>query len=222
MSVLPIRQAATLVLLRDGREGLETLLLRRSPQLDFASGAWVFPGGRVDDADHQQAGGVAERAARIAAVRETQEEAALQVNPDPLVYFAHWTTPVGAPRRYATWFFATALKDADAVVVDGSEIDAFEWVRPATALELHQRGGLPMMPPTFITLQQLSQSRSAAQALDAFAARKPEVYEPKPIICDQEVCFLYPGDSGYADTNVDAPEPHHRFWMGKSSRYIRS
>ena len=222
MSELPIRQAATLVILRDGREGLETLLLRRSHRLDFASGAWVFPGGRVDDVDHAQAGGVIERAARIAAVRETQEEAALQVSPDPLVYFAHWTTPVGAPKRYATWFFATDIKTECDVVVDGSEIDAFEWVKPVAALDAHQRGALPMMAPTFITLQQLGQSRSAAQALDAFAARKPEVYDPKPIICDQEVCFLYPGDSGYVDANVDAPEPHHRFWMGKSSRYIRS
>jgi len=218
----PIRQAATLVLLRDGTDGLETLLLQRNSRLDFAPGAWVFPGGRVEDADVAAASGKTEAAARYAVVRETHEEAALLIDPEPLVHFAHWTTPVGAPKRYATWFFATAWHgDAD-VMVDGSEIAAFDWVRPQRALEAFHQGGRPMMPPTVVTLQQLAQSRSVAQALDAFAHRKPEVFEPKIVVCDKDVCFLYGGDSGYDAADIDAPEPHHRFWMGQQSRYIRS
>jgi 8-oxo-dGTP pyrophosphatase MutT (NUDIX family) len=43
--------AATVVLLRDGPEGPETLLLRRNSKLVFAGGHWVFPGGRLDAAD---------------------------------------------------------------------------------------------------------------------------------------------------------------------------
>ena len=39
--------AATVVLLRDGAGGLETLLLRRNSRIAFG-GMWVFPGGRVD------------------------------------------------------------------------------------------------------------------------------------------------------------------------------
>ncbi len=45
------RPAATLILLRDGREEPETLLLKRSPRTRFIPGAYVFPGGRVDRAD---------------------------------------------------------------------------------------------------------------------------------------------------------------------------
>jgi len=45
------RPAATIVLLRDGAAGPETLLLRRSRTAGFVPGAYVFPGGRVDDAD---------------------------------------------------------------------------------------------------------------------------------------------------------------------------
>ncbi|MEJ2502140.1 MAG: NUDIX domain-containing protein [Gemmatimonadota bacterium] len=45
------RPAATTVLLRDGARGLEVLLMRRHRQSGFVPGAWVFPGGRVDDAD---------------------------------------------------------------------------------------------------------------------------------------------------------------------------
>lgn len=47
--------AATVVVLRDGPEGLETLLLRRNAALEFAGGMWVFPGGRVDEADRSAA-----------------------------------------------------------------------------------------------------------------------------------------------------------------------
>ena len=50
-SPAPTRAAATLLLLRDGAEGLEVLLTRRSAQARFAPGAYVFPGGAVDEAD---------------------------------------------------------------------------------------------------------------------------------------------------------------------------
>lgn len=43
--------AATVVLLRDGTDGLELFLMRRNRSSGFVPGAWVFPGGRVDDAD---------------------------------------------------------------------------------------------------------------------------------------------------------------------------
>ncbi|MDT4940933.1 MAG: hypothetical protein QOJ34_1022 [Pseudonocardiales bacterium] len=48
---VPIRDAATVVLLRDSAAGLEVWLLTRVTQMVFAGGMAVFPGGRVDDAD---------------------------------------------------------------------------------------------------------------------------------------------------------------------------
>ena len=50
MAVVP-RAAATVVLLRDGRGGLEAYLQLRPAGMGFAGGLWVFPGGRVDEAD---------------------------------------------------------------------------------------------------------------------------------------------------------------------------
>ncbi|CAN5886144.1 NUDIX hydrolase [soil metagenome] len=47
----PTRPAATAVLLRDGTAGPELLLLRRLRSAGFVPGAWVFPGGVVDDDD---------------------------------------------------------------------------------------------------------------------------------------------------------------------------
>ena len=45
------RPAATVVILRDGRAGLEVFMVVRHHEIDFASGALVFPGGKVDAQD---------------------------------------------------------------------------------------------------------------------------------------------------------------------------
>lgn len=79
------RDAATVLLIRDGSPTVEVFMLVRHTQLDFASGAMVFPGGRVDDHDRDPAlrsyvpasvcnMDSAELALRIAAIRETYEE----------------------------------------------------------------------------------------------------------------------------------------------------
>lgn len=47
----PARDAATVVLLRDGSAGLEVFLLQRHGLSDVMGGAYVFPGGKVDAQD---------------------------------------------------------------------------------------------------------------------------------------------------------------------------
>jgi 8-oxo-dGTP pyrophosphatase MutT (NUDIX family) len=58
--ILSPRPAATVISLRDGANGYEILMLRRNLNSDFVGGAYVFPGGRVDDSD---AGPTAQRLA---------------------------------------------------------------------------------------------------------------------------------------------------------------
>lgn len=48
------KPAATVVLLRDGPTGMEALLLKRHRASGFVPGAYVFPGGRTDEADAQE------------------------------------------------------------------------------------------------------------------------------------------------------------------------
>lgn len=48
---VPIRDAATVMLLRDGARGLEVCMLQRNLRSDFVGGAYVFPGGGVDEGD---------------------------------------------------------------------------------------------------------------------------------------------------------------------------
>jgi len=45
------RDAATVILLRQAASGVEAFLLRRTAELEFAPGAYVFPGGSVDARD---------------------------------------------------------------------------------------------------------------------------------------------------------------------------
>jgi 8-oxo-dGTP pyrophosphatase MutT (NUDIX family) len=76
------RPAATILLLRDGSDGLEVFMVVRHHQIDFAGGALVFPGGRVEEADRLLAANLDVGLAldpptlpfRIAAIRETFEE----------------------------------------------------------------------------------------------------------------------------------------------------
>jgi 8-oxo-dGTP pyrophosphatase MutT (NUDIX family) len=88
---VPVKDASTVILLRDGASGPEVFLLRRVVSMEFAGGMTVFPGGGVDpqdaSADVAWAGppiswwaerfGVDEARAKAlvcAAVRETFEE----------------------------------------------------------------------------------------------------------------------------------------------------
>ena len=76
--------AATLIVMRERENGApELLIVERSAAMRFAGGALVFPGGRVDPGDVALAalhdGDAEDLAARIAAIRETIEEAGLAI-----------------------------------------------------------------------------------------------------------------------------------------------
>jgi len=94
--VPPATPAATAVIFRHDPSGgaPQLLMVERSASMSFAGGAAVFPGGRVDDADHELAAtlapgadeeAAADLAARIAAVRETIEETGLVIGIDRAV-----------------------------------------------------------------------------------------------------------------------------------------
>ncbi len=78
----PLLSAATVLLLRDGPQGLEVLMTRRSMTASFAPGAYVFPGGGIDTADALAHPHAKRRSTQsdlhltqaIAAIRESFEE----------------------------------------------------------------------------------------------------------------------------------------------------
>src|ERR671916_115923 len=144
----PARAAASAILLRDGAEGLEVLLVQRNPDARFMGGAWVFPGGAVHEDDGGPPG---------AALRELEEEAGIRLGgTDELVPFSRWITPPeGAHSR-----------------PDGNECVDARWIRPGDALEAHERDELMLVFPTIKHLEQLAELRSVDQALEEARRRK--------------------------------------------------
>lgn len=199
--------AATAVLVRDGADGLETLMLRRNSRGAFG-GMWVFPGGRIDPED-----GEGEEGARRAAARETHEEASLVIDPAALVPFAHWTPPPIAPKRFATWFFLVNAPTG-VVAVDGQEIHEHVWVRPDEAMRRRDAGEIELAPPTFVTLHQLAESETVAQALEA-AAQGPVEYFSTRIVKDVngDLVAVWHGDVAYESDDLDIEGARHRLVM---------
>ena len=129
----PTIPSATVLVVRDGAAGLEVFMLVRNRQVDFASGALVFPGGKVDAQDRVTAWDALapvttrhpELSYWVAALRETFEETGL------LLADRHDTgTPIDAGRAIA--LTASSQK----VIADGGrafdDLIASERLRLAT------------------------------------------------------------------------------------------
>jgi len=226
-AAVPAVPAATVVPLRDGLGGIETLMLRRNSRLEFAGGMWVWPGGRIDPGDYP--GGVVrddpttlEAAARAAAVREAAEEAGLAVDPSTLVWFAHWTPPTISPKRFATWFFAARAPEGE-VTIDGGEIHDHAWWAPTEAMRLRNALEIELSPPTWITLEHLRGYSSVDAALEDLSARPPQYFATRFASVEGGAVALYDGDAGYDDEDPERPGARHRLWMvGADWRYERT
>ena len=105
----PLLSAATVLLLRDGPEGLEVLMTKRSMNASFAAGAFVFPGGGIDAADARAHAQAKRRATQsdlhltqaIAAIRESFEELGILLARDDHGHMAN-TADIAALDRHAS------------------------------------------------------------------------------------------------------------------------
>jgi 8-oxo-dGTP pyrophosphatase MutT (NUDIX family) len=210
--VQPPIPAATVVLLRDGGSGVEVLMLKKNSKITFG-GMWVFPGGKIDAQDHQNAADH-DQAARYAAARETLEETGLQVEPSDFEWFAHWTPPPGPAKRFATWFFAARISGDDNVMIDDGEIKDHAWISPADALNKHKLGEIDLVPPTWVTLYHLSRYAPAEKMLSHFQENPAKVYATRVVKdVDGTRVALWHGDSGYDSWDAQVPGHRHRLIM---------
>ncbi|MCB1256793.1 MAG: NUDIX hydrolase [Microthrixaceae bacterium] len=239
--------AATAIIARDNPgsavSGVQTLMLRRDKGLRFAGDMWVFPGGRIeiehdssptpvgtrtsststDAADSSLSLRLQlEEASRHTAVRETAEEAGLQISPERLIRWSHWTAPPGTSRRFTTAFFLTTIgADHDAVTIDDGEIRDFQWLAPTEALEQHAAGELALTPPTFITLVQLVPFERTADLMSDALSRPMEHFASRFSFIGDRVIAMYHGDAGYELSNAEITGGRHRLSMGTRWTYER-
>jgi 8-oxo-dGTP pyrophosphatase MutT (NUDIX family) len=189
------RQAATVIVLRGGGDGLEVLLVRRTPQARFMGGVWVFPGGAVDAGE-----GEGDAAHRVAAVRELEEEAGIVLDdPGALVKFSRWITPAEVVVRFDTHFFLAPMPDGQEATIDGDEIVDQGWFTPADALAAHERGEIELVFPTIKHLEQLGGFESAAALLDYARNRRVGPVQPRIVTQGETARLLLPGEPGYDD-----------------------
>jgi hypothetical protein len=140
------------------------------------------------------------------------------------VSWAHWTTPPGPPRRFATWFFVAAEAEVEDVVVDGGEIHAAEWVTPAVAFDRFRAREMDLAPPTWLTLLQVAEHGRVADVLTHGAAAIDRRYEPRIARTPEGgLVSLYEGDAGWPTADPTVPGPRHRLlWGADDYRFERS
>lgn len=205
--------AATVVLLRDGGQGLEVLMIERPDRGSFA-GAWVFPGGKLEDADRRAAEESEEAIARRAGVRETHEETGLVLHPDALVTLSCWDPPPGLALRIRTWFFL-APASSGALTLSADEAVAAEWVRPADALARHGRGEFTLYPPTWVTLHGLTRHADSHSVIGSARLGGVQLFETVANRGGDGPVLLWQGDDEWdPDAAAAASGSRHRLEIG--------
>ncbi|MFD4959458.1 NUDIX domain-containing protein [Microbacterium sp. NPDC058389] len=203
--------AATVVLLREGGSGLEVLMIERPDRGSFA-GAWVFPGGKLEDDDRAGADEVEEDVARRAGVRETREETGLVIDPGAFETLSVWDPPPGLALRIRTWFFLAPAPGGE-LALSADEAVGAEWARPADLLERHGRGELTLYPPTWVTLHALAAHPDAASARAAARLAGVQRFETVARRGAEGPLLLWAGDEDW-DPDAAASGSRHRLEIG--------
>jgi 8-oxo-dGTP pyrophosphatase MutT (NUDIX family) len=186
---VPVKPAVSVLMLRDGDDGLEVFIQHRVKTMDFAAGVVVFPGGRVDPIDAQTArtmfvpdpsvhtsawsqSTIAEeadgwRVLLATAVREVQEETGAVLDPAGLIPWANWVTPKGRSKRFDTYFYVIAASALATAHHQTTEAHTSEWRSVTGILAAEGAGTLKLMRPTFVLLRDLSTFSSVAEVVAA-------------------------------------------------------
>lgn len=80
----------------------------------------------------------------------------LTLRSDLLLPWSRWITPEFEPRRFDTYFFVALLPEGQRTRDVSGEADHTLWLRPADALARAEAGELTMLPPTMVTLAQVT------------------------------------------------------------------
>jgi 8-oxo-dGTP pyrophosphatase MutT (NUDIX family) len=199
------RPAATLILLRRGgqhaQRGLEALMVQRNPAARFMPGAWVFPGGAVDEADRESVQGDAEadELAHVAcARRELGEEAGIDLDGDAeLLPWSRWITPEVVPIRFDTRFYVALAPAHASAEPDGEEVVDAAWMGPANAIERSRSGSFELSFPTIKHLEGLIDYSSADDVIEAARAREVKPILPRVVGDRNDFRVVLPGDPEY-------------------------
>ncbi len=258
------RPATTVLLLRPSRRGdasspPEVFMVVRHQQIDAFSGALVFPGGKLEDADGDKrlrarstgaaALGDEELKFRIAGIREAFEECGvllahkrgssalitaaelapierrwreklakdeasivdlveaedLELATELMTPYAHWITPVFAPKRFDTWFFVAEAPAEQDALHDGSESVDSVWIGARQAIDEAEAGRRTLVHATLKNLELLAEAGTVAEAIDLARGRRIVTVQPWVESRDGKRYMHLPPDSGYRNVVREMP-----------------
>jgi 8-oxo-dGTP pyrophosphatase MutT (NUDIX family) len=211
-------------------------MVQRPDSAKFMGGAWVFPGGALDDSDAgaEIHGGDDDLTAwQAAALRELVEEtgiwltvdgtevtakrpvgaavfdaAAAMLDADALHYFAHWITPAPLPIRFDTKFFVAEAPRRIEALVDGKELVDSAWIDPADALERADSGDWLVAFPTRNTLEAFNGHESVAALIEVVSgSTEIPAIQPRIAVIGNEVRILLPTDPGFEAAGAGEADP---------------
>jgi len=205
-----IKPAATAQVIRElPQGGIEVLMLRRNRAVKFASGFWVYPGGKIEP--EEMAGVTDLQAAKTAAVREAKEEANLNLKDVDLHFFVHWTTPTTQPKRFGTFFYHTQVPyEGTKITVDNSEIVEHRWMTPQVAMDAALSKEILLMPPTYISLQRIRYCLNYSEVIAEWKRSNPLYILPVVHMVGSQAVSMYEGDAGYESGDCELEGPRHR------------
>jgi 8-oxo-dGTP pyrophosphatase MutT (NUDIX family) len=260
----PARPATTVLLLRPSKPGdagspLEVFMVVRHHAIDAFSGALVFPGGKLEEADGDPqlrarcAGAdnisAGELKFRIAGVREAFEECGillarkrgdrnliaaadlkgieerwraklardeasivdlveaedLEIATDLMTPFAHWITPVFAPKRFDTWFYLAEAPEDQLALHDGSESVESVWIAPQQAIDEAAAGKRTLVHATTKNLELLVEGGTVTGALSQASERKIVTVQPWVEQRDGKRYLHIPEGAGYRNLVREMP-----------------
>jgi 8-oxo-dGTP pyrophosphatase MutT (NUDIX family) len=176
-----------------GDQGLEVLMMRRSPEARVMPGIWVFPGGSVDPDDFSDARDE-HHAFELAARRELHEESSIELAPEhELRPWSRWVTPEAVPVRFDTRFFVAKAPAHAKPVPDATEMTEAEWLAPAAALDAYEAGTIDLIFPTIMHLLMLARHAGVTEALGAAPSEPPAPVQPEIVSRGQETLILIDG-----------------------------
>ena len=260
----PARPATTVLLLRPSRPGdagspLEVFMVVRHHAIDAFSGALVFPGGKLEEADgdpqlRARCAGADKISAgelkfRIAGVREafeecgillarkrgqrnliaaadlkgieekwraklTRDEASivdlveaedLEIATDLMTPFAHWITPIFAPKRFDTWFYLAEAPEDQLALHDGSESVDSVWIGAQEAIDEASAGKRTLVHATTKNLELLAEGGTVTGALSQASERKIVTVQPWVEQRDGKRFLHIPEGAGYRNLIREMP-----------------
>jgi 8-oxo-dGTP pyrophosphatase MutT (NUDIX family) len=102
----------------------------------------------------------------------------LLLRSDLLAAWTHWITPEFEPRRYDTRFFVAALPEGQVTRDVSTESDRVGWMRPHDAIASVDDGRMQMLPPTYVTVQDMAALRGPQEALQVAPGREIRPIQP--------------------------------------------